>query len=263
MPVPPDTKPPETTPPVRPKPPEDTPPATPPADPATPPADPKPPESGTATTSAAPTPPTTPDPEPPIDPEKMESSISEKVSKSVIDKLAIALGIKKEEKKEIPTDPDKLDEYIQQKANETFEAKLKERDDAATQTETDKQKQIKTGAETFQKMWARDYAEMANLGMVPKIDKADDTNDLGNVAKSRILLKLKELITENEKLGEDQVPSLWEVMQRFPNIHKTETVTGSNAPITGGGGAPTSQPSDYARIHNTPIEVMVADKHKS
>jgi hypothetical protein len=221
------------------------------------------------TPAAPPTPPADTKPTAPaFDPNalkaEIETSVGERISKGfqeIKDGLAKSFGLTKEEKAQIPTDPKELETFIQKKADERFDARMKEINDADQQSEQDRQKQTEEGAKTFQNLWARDYTEMANLKMVPPITKAGDKNDPGEIAKSRILLKLRELIDENEKNGIDYVPSLWEVMQRFPNVWRSETKTGANAPVSGGGGNSMSVPSEYDRLHNTPLTAMVAAKN--
>ncbi len=114
------------------------------------------------------------------------------------------------------------------------------------------------GAKKFQETWAFQYHEMAKHGSVPTIEKPEDPQDPGNVAKGRILLKLNEVLEENKKNGIDYVPSLWEILSRYPSVFKT---AGANTPVTGrgrAGGGETQMP--YAKLHNTSIEAMVSDQ---
>ena len=192
---------------------------------------------------------------------ELEGSISDKVSKNVIEKIGEALGLNKKEEDALPKDPKELRKFIeetsQRKAKELFEARDREKDDA----EQHRQQQLNQGAETFRGVWTRDYNEMANLGMVPKINNAQDANDLGSKTKVRLLSKMKEILDENAQRGVDHVPTLWEIAQRFPEVVRLETTAGANSPISGGGRTSGGGVAgDYSRMHSTSIEEMLAEK---
>ena len=183
---------------------------------------------------------------------------TEKASKSFLQKLSEAFGLSKKEEETVPTDPAKLGEYIDNRAKKQAENILKARDEEAEETTKEEGEQMQEGAKKFQETWAFQYHEMAKHGSVPAIEKPEDPQDPGNVAKSRILLKLKEILDENQKNGIDYVPSLWEILSRYPSVFKT---AGANTPVAGrgrAGGEETRMP--YAKLHGTPIETMVADQ---
>ena len=259
------------------------PPATPPATPS--PEPPKPPEPGQTSPPPVPTPdpgvpvtpPTTPPSTPPATPPPAEppkvdtSEIEDKLEKSLTEKiasnfeelkgvLAKGLGLTKEEEKELPKDPKKLKVFIQKEAKRQAQGIIDKKEEESTKATKDDEKKKEEGATQYQQLWVRDYTTMAERGMVPKIEKADDVNDPGNVAKRKILLKLNEILTENAKNNVDHVPSLWEILASFPDIMRTETTTGANAPVSGGGQRPGMDQSGHGRIRNTPIETMVANK---
>ncbi len=195
----------------------------------------------------------------------LESSVSDSVSKSVLQKLGDALGLNKKQEEQLPKDPKELLAYIKEEsrrqAEDIINAREKASKDQQTQTEQEKQKQLQDGAKNFQETWNRDFTEMSTLGMVPKIVDANNQNDPGRLAKTKILLKLKEVIDENEKNGIDHVPSLWEIMSRFPNVFKTNTVAGANTPVSGGGNSGAGMGNNqYSQLHHTSIEEMLAAK---
>ena len=149
------TTPPVNTPPAVPPVAPVEPPVVPPVAPTTPPVAPTEPPATTPTTPPV-TPPAVP-PADPIDVEKMtqeiETTVTGKVEKSVLAKIAGALGLSKKEEEEIPTDPAKLKAYIQETAKEQAQEMFKARDEKTTQSAEDKQKQLSEGAEGFKKVW--------------------------------------------------------------------------------------------------------------
>ncbi len=210
-----------------------------------------------------PSPQTTPQPVAPISQEELdklqasvEKTTTEKVSKSVISKIGEALGLtKKEQEEEVPTDPKKLKEYIANVAKKQTEEILKSKETATAETTKEQEEKLQEGAKNFQQVWAYQYVEMANLGNVPKIEKPQDPQDPGNVAKARLLLKLKEVLDENKKNNVDYVPSLWEILSRYPNVLKT---AGANVPVSGGGRTSVDNARiSYEKLHATPIEEMI------
>ena len=210
------------------------------------------------------TPPATP-PTPPATPAPIDTTkIEEKVSKGLLAKIADAWNLTKKEEEAIPTDPEGLKKYIDDITDKKLKAVADEREKKATQSQADQEKQLAAGAKNFQNMWVRDYNEMAKLNRVPAIVNATDKNDPGNIAKTKILFKLSEVLKENEAAGIDYVPSMWEIIARFPNVLRTETTAGATAPVSGGGSNPSANANqDYQRMHNTPIETMVANKAKT
>lgn len=241
-----------------------------PATPVTPPVTPTPPNTIPASVPppTTPMPQTTPQTAAPLSQEKLdeikadvEKTTTEKVSKSVIARIGEALGLtKKEEEEEVPTDPKKLGEYIDRRVEDKTKEVLKSRDAETEETTKEQEEKLQEGAKNFQETWAYQYTEMATLGNVPKIEKPQDPQDPGNVAKSRLLLKLKEVLDENEKNGVDYVPSLWEIMSKYPNVLKT---AGANVPVSGRGRTTADAPRmPYDKLHKTSIETMVEDQNK-
>lgn len=206
----------------------------------------------------APTEPVTP----PIDPEKLEAGITEKVSKTLLEKIGSALGLTREEKKQLPTDPDDLAKFVEENARKGTEAVLSEREKAEqTATET-REKQITEGAQRFQTLWKNQYAELAEMGRVPKIVTPEDKNDPGNVAKVKILTKLSQMIKDNEAKGIDYVPTLKEVFYENPDLLRTDTVAGATVPVSGGGRTIAATGAlKYDALHKAGIEDLVARKY--
>lgn len=233
----------------------------------------EPPVTTTTTTPAVTTPPvttttpttTTPPATAPIDTAEIEKKITETVtgtvSKSVIEKIGEALGLTKKEEEKLPTDPEGLRKFIAEESKKQAEAIIKSKEDAITTTETQREEQLKQGAEGYKKVWSREYDSISESGLAPKIEKADDPQDPGNIIKTKILVKLKEVLDENAKNGQDYVPSLWEITHKYPEVLKADvTVPGATVPISGGGKGGQNGDNFYNRVHSTSIEDMVANK---
>ena len=241
------------TPPVAPT----TPPATPPVAPATPPTTPPAPVTPPVAPTTPPAAPPAPAPAP-VD----VAAMKEEVSKGILSKLGEALGFTKKQSDKLPTDPAELKAYIDKSGTDAAKAILKEREDADAKAQKAYNESITQGGKEYQELWTRDFSELVKLGHAPAIVNPADANDPGIIARTKIMVKIKEIMDQNKAAGLDIVPTMWEIMSRFPNVLTLETTTGANVPISGGGGnAPTTTP-DYDRIHSTPIETMVADKHK-
>lgn len=232
-----------------------TPPVTPPTPPVTPPVE------------TPPTPPALATPQPNTDEisSRLEGSITEKVSKGVLEKIAGALGLTKQEKETLPTDPKELAKLIQDNAKKGTEEVLNRREQEEQEAQKEQQKRITQGATGFQKLWQMQYEELAEMGKVPPITNAADKNDAGNVAKVRILTKLKEMIEENAAKGIDHVPTPIEVCFKYPEVLATQTTTGARVPVSGGGRsmATNGQPLPYNKLHDTSIEDMVKASHSN
>ena len=226
-----------------------TPPVTPPTTPATPPVE-TPPTLPAQTTT-----------QPNMDEisSKLEGTITEKVSKGVLEKIAGALGLTKQEKETLPTDPKELAKFIQDNARKGTEEVLSQREQEEQEAQKEQQEQITQGATRFQTLWKTQYEQLAQAGKVPPITNAADKNDAGNIAKVRILTKLKEMIEENAAKGIDYVPTLKEVFYEHPEVLTTQTIAGARVPVSGGGRsmATNGQPMPYDKLHATNIEDMV------
>ena len=202
--------------------------------------------------------PTTPAVTTPAAPAIDETAVTEKVSKSVIDKIGQALGITKtEEKEQIPTDPAELKKFIEDHGAAAAQKVLDDREQAQKTAQEQQQKQVQEGAARFQTLWKSQYTELGEKGLVPKVVNAEDKNDPGNIARVKLLTKLSEVIKHNQANGIDYVPTLKEVYYENPNI-LTEEVAGGDAPISGGGrtmGAGAQMP--YDKLHNSSFEELL------
>lgn len=182
----------------------------------------------------------------------------EKVSKSIIDKIAQGLGItKSEEKEQIPTDPAELKKFIEAHGAAAAQKVLDDREQAQKTAQEQQQKQVQEGAARFQTLWKSQYTELGEKGLVPKVVNAEDKNDPGNIARVKLLTKLSEVIKHNQANGIDYVPTLKEVYYENPNI-LTEEVAGGDVPISGGGrtmGAGAQMP--YDKLHNSSFEELL------
>jgi len=237
-------------------------------DPATPPAPPSPvdPVSTPAPEPTAP-PAVTPEPQQ-LDTEALKKEISESVTgevqKSVIAKIAEALGLGKKEEEALPTDPAELLEMVENKTRETAESVLSERENAAQKQQETRDQELTSGAEKFKQLWTDQYSQLAESGRVPKIVTPTDVNDPGNIAKAKILSKLRTILNENEANGIDYVPTLKEVFYENTDILRIETTTGANAPISGGGRATTPNSGlAYEALNKTSLEDLIKAKRES
>lgn len=195
---------------------------------------------------------------------RIEGSVTEKVSKSLLEKIGGALGLTKEEKAKLPDDPEELARFVRDESKKGVQEILTEREKAEQQEQAEKDKQISEGAERFRTLWKDQYNQLAESGRVPKIVNAADKNDPGNVAKIKILIKLSQIIKENQEKGIDYVPTLKEVFYENPNIISTATVAGADSPVSGGGRAPTpGGPMPYDQLKKTSIEDLVANRNSS
>jgi len=194
--------------------------------------------------------------------EKIESSITEKVSKSLIERIGTALGMTKEEKKQIPTDPDELRAFVREESKRGTQEILSEREKADQKAQEEREQQITEGATRFQTLWKNQYNELAESGRVPKILKPEDKNDPGNIAKVKILTKLSQIIKENEANGIDYVPTLKEVFYENPNLLRTDTIAGATTPVAGRGrSVAPGEVLPYDRLHKTNLEDIVKEKY--
>ncbi len=193
---------------------------------------------------------------------ELETSVTEKVSKTLLEKIGGALGLNKEEKKQLPTDPEELAQFIRENAKRGTEEVFTEKEKEEQAEREERESQVSEGAQRFQTLWKNQYAELAESGRVPKIENPDDKNDPGNVAKVKILTKLSQIIKENEEKGIDYVPTLKEVFYENPNILRTDTVAGATTPISGGGRT-TAQTGalKYDVLHKTDIEDLVKSRY--
>lgn len=219
-----------------------------------------------ASVSVTPQTPTTPTP-PDMEGIKkdLESSITEKVSKGVTERIAEALGItKKEEIEKMPQSREELLNLVKEAAQKDRETYLTEQEKQEQQAREQQEAQLQEGANRFRTLWTNQYNELAEKGLVPKIEKQDDKNDPGNLAKVKILTRLKQVIDENKKNGIDYVPTIKEIFYENPDILRTETQTGANAPVSGGGRSTAvagGMPID--KLRKTSFEDLVAGQYNN
>lgn len=207
-----------------------TPPVTPPADtpPVTPPADPV-------------TPPVTPPATPPVTPPKLseedvtkmretiKTEVSETVSKSILQKIGDALGFTKKETEELPTDKPSLQKLIDSSVADKFKSQTQTVEKQDEQDATDRQTRI----DSTVKGWHFQFSELSRLGKVPVIKDATDPTDEGVVARRKLIMSIGTIIDETRKTNptSDHVPSISEVLVRFPDVLKGPP--GANLPISG------------------------------
>lgn len=194
----------------------------------------------------------------------VSGKIRDEVSRGVIDRIGKALGLTKEEAEEqLPTNPKDLAKFVQENAKKGTEELLSQREQAEREAQEAQQRTVTEGAQRFQQLWRGQYDELASSGRVPKIGNPNDKQDPGNLAKTRILTKLGQIIKENQSKGIDYVPTLKEVFYEFPDVLTTATTAGAEVPISGGGRvASVTGGLPHDQLRNTSIEDLVAQKYK-
>src|SRR3990167_6862407 len=193
---------------------------------------------------------------------KIEGSVTDKVSKTLLEKIGGALGLTKDEEEKLPTDPKELQKFVQDNAKRIVQETLTEREVQEQMQSEERQKQVTEGAQRFQSLWKSQYEELATQGRVPKIQNPNDANDPGNVAKVRLLTKIKEIIDENQKKGVDYVPTLKEVYYENPDVLRSETTAGAHTPISGGGRSTTPNNGlTYEQLHKNDFDDIVRNKY--
>ena len=241
---------------------------TPPVPPVTPPTEVTPP-----ITPVTPDTPVTPEPVTPTAPvspdlsgikTELEGSITEKVSKSIAERIGAALGLNQKQKEELPTDPQELLKMVREESKKGTQEILSEQEKQTQQVADAREKQLTEGATRFQTLWADQYTQLAEGNRVPKIVNAADVNDPGNQAKVKILARLKEILDDNQSKGIDYVPTLKEVFYENPNLLNTATA-GGNVPISGGGRAiaNNSQSLPYDQLNKATTEELLARKYQN
>lgn len=228
-------------------------------------------EPATPSQPAAAQPVTPAQPSQPVDPnaltEQIKNDVSGKirdeVSKTLLQKIAEGLGLNPKEQEKLPTDPKELAKFVQDNAQKGVQKVLDEKAQAEKTQQEAQQKQLSEGAKRFQTLWSNQYAELAEGGKLPKVVDAQNKNDPGNVARVRLLTKLKQVIDENAAKGIDYVPTLKEIFYEYPDVLRTDTVAGGNAPVSGGGRSTTPNNGlPYDQLHKKSLEDMVEGKYQ-
>ena len=178
-----------------------------------------------------------------LDPEKLKKEISEnvagEVSKSVLTKIAEALGLTKKEEAKLPTDPEALKALV----NEQVQARLAEENKIREESDKVSQEEYQAKVNNTIKGWYAQYNQMASLGKVPRIANESDKNDRGVASRRKIILAIGKVIEENKKQGVEYVPSISDILIQYPNV--LSGLPGGDLPISGntvpsepGGGLP-------------------------
>ena len=210
----------------------------------------------------------TPTPTPSVDVEAIKKDVREsvtgEVSKSLLEKIGGALGLTREEKKTLPTDPDELSKFIREEARKGTQEVLTNQERENQDAETARERQLTEGATRFQTLWTNQYIQLAESGRVPKIVDVNDKNDPDMQAKVKILTKLKTILDENQSKGIDYVPTLKEVFYENPDVLNTATA-GGNVPISGGGRVIANSTSQlpYQQLNKASTEDLVARKYNN
>lgn len=188
---------------------------------------------------------------------KVSEKVSEKVSKTVVERIGEALGLTKKQEEKLPENPEELRKLIEEnserKVKEILDSKAKEYQNQ----EEERQKQLEEGSKRFQILWKSQYDALAEAGKVPKIVNPDDPNDPGRQAKTKLLVKLSEIIRENEANNRDEVPTIKEIFYEYPEV-LSEKVPGANLPVSGGGRNPSATSGySYKEVHDSSFEDLL------
>ena len=171
------------------------------------------------------------------------------MSKSVIQKIGEALGLTRKQEQALPTNADDLQKIIDKKVEERFAKFSEQAEQEETQSEQERQSKI----DNIVTGWYSQYNQMARLGKVPAVTKADDQNDKGVQARRKIILTIGKMIEENKKNGIDYVPTVSDILISQPNILK---IPGDDLPISGN----TQVREDTAVFSNSEIKKKSFDQ---
>lgn len=163
--------------------------------------------------------------------EDIAKDVSEKVTKtvseSVIQKFAKALGLTKEEEKDLPKDPESLKKLVDEKVQEAFKARDEEAGKVTEETEKERQERV----DNIVKGWHSQYESLSRAGKVPKIENAQDPNDKGIQARRKLILAIGRAIDQNKQQGIQHTPTVGEVLLTTPDV--LTGPPGGDLPISG------------------------------
>lgn len=188
--------------------------------------------------------------------QKLETSLTEKIATNIAslkDELARGLGLSKEEKKEIPSDPDELKKYVQDQVNsgiKTYEESQKYKQEATTK---EREKQV----ESIISNWDSEYESLVRQGKAPEIKKRGDMNDPGWRARNGLIKTVGEITKREKESGlPNRIPSIYEAYTTNPRAAKG--VPGADLPISGNTyNAPTTE-FDYQKdIRGASIQSII------
>ena len=194
--------------------------------------------------------------EPEVDISAIEAEVTKKVSERIIktltggseEEIKGALGEQSPWAKEgrNPKDYDEIAQWATElalkkqeavKAQETEDAKEKEKEAAKLQTER---------AEAFNKYWDTQLNELYEGGKLPKIKNAEDENDLGVKARKALFSKMIEVNEQRTKEGKEPIYSLKEIYYEHPINEEP----GMEAPVSAGRGAVPAEGEGYEYVGN-------------
>lgn len=157
----------------------------------------------------------------------VEEKVTKTVSETVIQKIGKALGLTKEEEKDLPKDPESLKKLVDEKVQEAFKARDEEMGKVSSETEKERQGRV----DNIVKGWHSQYESLARAGKVPKIENAQDPNDKGVQARRKLILAIGRAIDQNKQQGIQHTPTVGEVLLTTPDV--LTGPPGGDLPISG------------------------------
>lgn len=156
-----------------------------------------------------------------------EGGIIERVSKSVTERVAKALGLTQKQEERLPTDADALKQLIDRSLNDRLErlsSKAREQEETAEKDYQQKVNSIVDG-------WNWQYQRLADSGKVPKIKDVNDRIDSGVQAKRKIILYIGKMIENLKAQGSNYVPTIADALLENPDV--LSAPPGADLPISG------------------------------
>lgn len=168
----------------------------------------------------------------------VSGTVSQEVSKSVIQKIGDALGLTKEEEEELPKDAESLKKVV----NDAVQAKVEELNEKAQEEEQQTQQQRQQNINKIVQGWNSQYNMLSQKDKVPAIKDPSDKDDPGVQARRKIILHIGKMIDNLKQQGSDYTPSISDALLDNPNI--LEGPAGSDLPISGNTSS-TSSDADF------------------
>lgn len=177
--------------------------------------------------------------------EKLETSLSEKIAQNLTsfkEEFGKALGLSKEEKKEIPSDPAELEKFIQSQVDSRLKSYQESEQQKQAATEKQRDDQIKGIISN----WDTEYESLVRQGKAPEIKKRNDMSDPGWRARQALIKTVGDISKKEREEGlSNRVPSLYEAFTYNPRA--VRGVAGADLPISGNTPNNTATEFDYQK----------------
>ncbi|MHC4269161.1 MAG: hypothetical protein ACYSTS_11935 [Planctomycetota bacterium] len=153
--------------------------------------------------------------------------VSKKVSKTIISKIGEALGLTKTEEEKLPSDPEKLQKFVESLIEKSMEKEREKLGEEAKQTQAEQKKKINTIVNN----WFSQYNRLSQAGKVPAIKNVSDPNDPGVQARKRIITYIGQMVEKLKESGSDYTPSIADALLENPRV--LSGPAGATLPISG------------------------------